>query len=567
MAATKLLTNRPGFVGGPQQPITARFDAGMFPAPIKGLDIRATLMQQDPATAVVLKNVLCRRFGVELRLGYQRWVSNIPGQVRSLMSYLPPRGPASTFQPKLFAASSNGNIYDVTLAQPEAFVPPVALALPGQVDPGELSWTNFATAAANYLVVCSAGVGVWTYDHTGGWVNRTPAINTNPTPNRAINFDFVMSWKNRLWFIDENTTTAYYLPVNVVQGNANRFEFGPLFIFGGDLKAMASWTLDAGDGIDDKLVLISAGGGILIYAGTDPDQAPAQFRVIGRWFTGKPTRGRRFLGKYGGDLTIITVNGIEKMSMLTEARGLMAPAGELGAYDPNFSRYMEKIARDISDTVDLPYWQLLHVPNQQITLITTPHNTAEDSLQYAFGSLSGGWSELVGIPMMSAEMHEGQLFFGTPDGKVCRGFTGMTDDFVPGTIAPPVADKPGLTVVADVQTAFVAMNNDNFHSKRPLMVMPMFLAPYPPSVKAQINTDWSVQAVPGSPAFNPAQLALWDIAKWDNAVWGGSGNFFQAWVGAEGLGTHASLRVSFTGGEGTILTSWKLAVEIGKGIL
>lgn len=541
----------------------------MFPAPIKGLDVRATLMQQDPATAVILRNVMCRRYGVELRRGYERWVSNIPGQVRSLMSYLPPRGPASTFLPKLFAASSDGNIYDVTTQRPNTFVPPVALALPGQVDPGELSWTNFATAAANYLVVCSAGVGVWTYDHVGGWVNRTAAINTNPVPNRAINFDFVMSWKNRLWFIDENTTTAFYLPVNVVQGNANRFEFGPLFIFGGDLKAMASWTLDAGDGIDDKLVLVSGGGGVLVYAGTDPDQAPAQFRIIGRWFVGKPARGRRFLGKYGGDLTLITVNGIERMSMLTEARGLLIPGNEIGSQDPSFSRYMEKIAADIRDTVDLPYWTLIHVPHQQIALVTTPHNNIEDTMQYAYGTLSGGWSEMVGMPMMSAEMHEGQLYFGTPDGKVNKAFFGMEDDFQPAFPAeiPPIVATPGRTVVADVQTAFVAMNNDNFHSKRPLMAMPMFLAPSPPAVKARVNTDWSFQSVDGSPVFNPNQLALWDIAKWDNAVWGGSGNFFQAWVGAEGLGTHASLRCSFTGGEGTIFTSWKLAVEIGKGIL
>lgn len=554
---TKIATSRPGFSGGPQTAIPAKFSAEMYPAPIKGLDVRATLMQQDPATAVVLKNVICRRFGVELRLGYQRWVSNIPGEVRSLMSYLPPRGVASTFVPKLFAASSNGNIYDVTDPQSEVFVPPVALALPGQVDPGELSWTNFSTAAANFLVVCSAGVGVWTFDHVGGWVNRTGSINTAPVAGRAINFDFVMSWKNRLWFIDENTTTAFYLPPNSVQGNADRFEFGPLFVFGGDLKAMASWTLDAGNGIDDKLVIVSGGGGVLVYEGTDP---ASNFRIIGRWFAGKPTRGRRFLGKYGGDLTIITVNGIEKMSMLTQARGLVEPGTELGSGDPSFARYMEKIAQDIRITVDQPYWTLIQVPYQQCILVTTPHNISTDSLQYVYGSWSGGWSELVGIPMLSAEMHEGLLFFGTKQGTVHKAFFGATDDLLQdGTL--------GKTVVAEVQTAFVAMNNNNFNSKRPLMAMPMFLAPSPPSVKAQVNTDWSFASIAGSPVFNPAQLALWDIAKWDVAVWGGSGNFFQAWIGAEGLGTHASLRCAFSGGEGTILTSWKLASEIGKGIL
>jgi hypothetical protein len=537
------------------QPQPQRYQGGMFPAPLKGLTTRYALSNQDPNTALVLRNVMCRRYGIELRRGYRRWLTNVPGEVRSLMSYLPPRGSGSTTPPKLFAGASDGRIYDATVQQPAGFTPPPAGTMLGQINPGVWSWTNFSAGGENFLVLCAAGVGVWTYDTVGGWVDRTPNITGGP----AINFDFVMVWKNRLWFITLNSNIAHYLPVLQVQGVASPFDFGPLLVFGGDVAAMASWTLDAGDGVDDKLVVVGRGGDVLVYEGTDPSDASA-FRIAGRWAVGRVPVGRRFMSKYGGDLAIINPNGIERMSQLTAARGLNVPAGELGGTE-DWVRYMENIARDVRQTGQRTFWQLVHVPGEQCALVITPHNTPQDSLQYVYGTLSGGWSEFNGPPMLSVEPHDGELYFGTADGKVMHMFFGSTDDALPdGTV--------GAQVIGQVQTSFVAMSNDEFHTKRPLMVMPMFVAPSAPSVKAQVNTDWSFQPVPGSPVYSPSALALWDAALWDNATWSGEGSFFNAWVGAEGLGTHCSLRMDFTGeSPGTIFTTWKLLAEIGKGVL
>jgi len=531
----------------------------MFPAPLKGLTVRYSLNNQDPNTALVLRNVLCRRYGVELRRGYRRWLSNIPGEVLSVMSYLPPRaGGGGSTLPRLWVGANDGNVYDATSLQATSYVPPVAQAIPGQVVPGMFSWTNFSAGGANFLVICAAGGGVWTFDAVGGWIDRTAAITGTPAGTVA-QFDFVMVWKNRLWFLARNSNIAWYLPTLSVQGAASSFDFGPLLVFGGDVAAMASWTLDAGDGIDDKLVVVGRGGDVLVYEGTDPSSA-SSFRVAGRWSVGRVPVGRRFMSKYGGDLAIINANGIERMSQLTSARGLNVPAGELGGTD-DWMRYMEHIAQDIRATYQSPFWQMVHFAGEQCAIVLTPHNTLRDALQYVYGTLSGGWSEFDSLPIVTLEAHDGELYFGTKDGKVMQMFFGSTDDSLSdGT--------PGTPVTAQVQTSFVAMNDDDFHTKRPLMAMPMFIAPSAPSVKAQINTDWSFQPVAGSPSYRPAVLAQWDSAKWDEAVWGGAGNFFNSWVGAEGLGTHCSLRMSFTGDSpGTIFTTWKLLAEIGRGVL
>lgn len=515
-----------------------------------GLDVSTPLTDQDPRSAVILDNFFIRRHGNELRPGSLRWTTNIPDTVLSLMSYNPPRGAGSAFLPILFAAAEDTNIYDVTSQSPEAFVPPVSVAMPGQIQPGVLSWTNFATAGTNYLVVCAAGGGVFTYDDVGGWVNVTALI-TTVVPGLSINFDFVMAWKNRLWFILNNTTKAFYLPTNSITGAAAEFDFGPLFIHGGDLRAMASWTVDGGDGIDDKLVLMAEGGDVLIYQGTDP-AAAATFAIVGRWFLGRPPSGRRFMSKYGGDLALITEYGVEYMSRVLQARSELDP--EAPRLDPA-RRFNEVIGQDVRASQG-NFWQLIWLPSEQSVIVTTPHIDPISGYQYCFSAMSPGWSRMVGMPMACAEEFEGALYFGTTEGTVLKAFYGTSDnELSDGT--------PGLPVVGALQTAFIAPNQDKVNLKRPVLVNLLFTGPQKPSLVVRINTEWTKQAVLGVPAFIDVVQSLWDVGLWDEALWSEEGYTWITWIGVEGLGVYASLRFNIQGGPRTIFTAWKLVYEPG----
>lgn len=532
---------------------THRFN--IHPAPVKGLDTSTPLMAQDPQTALILDNCFVRRYGSELRPGSLRWVTNLgglgtPSEVVSLMAYNPPRGPGSTFFPKLFAACVDGNIYDVTANQNEAFVPPISVTIPGQIVPGEFSWTNFSTLATNYLCICAAGGGYWTYDTVGGWINRTAAI-TGPGALAAPMFDFVWAWKNRLWFLQLNTADAWFLGTNAIIGNASNFDFGPLLTHGGELKAAASWTLDSGDGIDDKVVFIGGGGDVLVYEGTDPTSATT-FRIVGKWYVGRPPYGRRFMSKYGGDLTMVTEKGVEYMSRVLQARGELDPETQPKETARIFN---EVIGRDVRNTRLQRFWRFIALPSEEATILLTPHNKIKTGYQYVFNDLAQGWSRHVGMGMSCAEEFDGDLYYGTLDGTVLKAFHGTTDDQLSdGT--------PGRTVTGDIQTAYVD-GGDPMNLKRPQLVMPMFTAPGPPVVKLQINTEWNFKPVSGSPPYTTRDTALWDQALWDQAVWGGADNTFLVWVGVEGLGTHSSLRMSFIGPPRTTFTGWKYVYETG----
>lgn len=528
----------------------------LIPAPVFGLDSSRPLTDQDPRSATVMNNFIARRFGSELRGGYKRHTTNLGGvgtesPVATLMSYLPPRSAGSTFLSRLFAACENGNIYDVTSQTSEATVPGVAQAVAGQTEPGWFSHVNFATANTNYLCIASAGGGYWTYDNAGGWVNRTASVTGTAGANAT--FDFVMVWKSRLWFIGANSTLAWYLGVGAIAGAATSFDFGPLLTHGGELRAMASWTIDSGDGIDDKLVIAGAGGDILVYGGTDPTSV-STFGLIGRWYVGPPPSGRRFMGKYGGDLGIVCETGVEYMSRVLQAQGLLDP--ETVTSDSVSRRFNEAIGSAVRDTRGAKGWTALHVPQQEAVILITPYDTAATNLQFCFSTMPVAWTTFSGMPAQCAEVFEGAMYFGMLNGRIGKAFSADTDDEL-------TTGTAGVDVIGSMQTAFIAPNDDRMSLKRPLLIMPMVQSPEPPSLLAQVNTEWSSLATPGSPPFAPSGSSLWDVSLWDIAVWSGALNTYLLWIGATGLGCYMSLRLSLIGKRGTIFTSWKLVYEPG----
>lgn len=545
-----LIPVKPRSTPPPRVAQTAVQSFSMHAAPVHGLDASLPFTDQDPRTAQILKDAWCRRYGNELRKGYRRWLSNIPGEVRSVMSYMPPRGKGSATAPKLFAANNAGNIYDATTRQTEAFVPSVMQAVAGQIEPGRMSWTNFSTSATNYLCVVSAGAGYWTYDAAGGWVNRTASI--TGTSGANLNFDFVMVWKNRLWFIENNTNRAWYLPAGAVQGAAAAFDFGPLMVHGGDLRAMASWTIDAGDGLDDRLVLVGSNGDVLVYVGTDPSAA-ATFQLNGRWYIGQPPAGRRFMSEYGGDLAILCSTGIEYISHVVQGDSPKSIGLDTATA---FHRYMDKIGQEVTLTKTSHGWGILLLTSEEAMIITTPYIQGNPTKQYALNTFGNSWNEITNNPMLCADIHDGILFFGTSDGQVNQAFTGGSDgEKFDGTA--------GTVITVDLQSAFIPPNDDRMALKRMVLCMPMFIAPAAPNFLARINTEWQSESSIGSPAAIVESVSLWDVALWDEGLWGEGLRTYAQWVGTENLGCYASLRLTFTGQPGTIFTSWKLVYEPG----
>jgi hypothetical protein len=515
-----------------------------FQAPIKGIDVSQPLPGGNPLTALRLENLIPRVLGCQLRAGFSRWCSNMVGEIRTLMDFQPAVGDA-----QFFAASSDGNVYDVTTALPSASTPPIAFTDLGSLFDGEYSFVNFTTAAGvHYLVAVSEDSGMWVYDGTT-WTEIVAG--TAPMQIDGVDpavFDYVMIWKSRLWFIEANSTVAWYLPVGVIAGVATPFDFGSLLPHGGALAAMTNWTVDGGQGIDDNFVVISTMGDVLVYQGTDPDEA-STFKMVGIWFLGRVPIGRRFVTQYGSDVAILSERGICFLSELLRGQGFFENAANAGNINA-------QLALQVSTELSLRYWEIRFLPHEQLIIVNRP-TTPAGEYQWCYEVNNKSFCTSVGMPMHTINTFKGRTYFGDEIGNVWFGFDGNSDGAVDGIAG---ADLQGIVV-----TSFNAMG-EGVRVKRFLMVRPSFISASPPAFQAQLNPNWSFLLPGGAPTFVAAGQSLWNTGVWNTAVWSGETNSYEYWVGAVGTGRYASLAMRVTGLPDTIFVGWQALVEPG-GIL
>lgn len=501
------------------------------PAPIGGLNLRDPISAMSPIDAVTLDNMIPRQTGVEMRGGYQVHTNSILFPIKSVFSYNAPN-PANN---KLFAAA-NGKIYDVT-TNPAT----VAVALTNSTE-DYWSTTQFSTGGDTFLLCVSPGAGYWTYSTTSGWINRTPA----GLPTTTLKT--VSVWKQRVFFTCEADTRIYYFHnVNVVDGNTSPFTMGAQLRNGGYIAGLINWTLDAGVGIDDHLVVIGSQGDVAVWQGTDPQNAN-DFALRGIWYCGPVPKYGRFFTSFGGDVMILSDMGLVPLSKLVNGQFVETTPGPA-------QKIQTLLSPLVSDLISSPTWDIFIAPASEVMVIKVPNQVSGGYRQFAMNVNTASWCTFSGLPMHCTTILNGVLYFGTDDGTVCKGLYGSLDGVLQD-------DTGGSLVEGDVQTAFNAFDTPGL-LKRFGLVRPIFIAPEVPSVKARVNTQYAFTGVEGSPSFTNNSEALWDAALWNDAAWVGTANTYQAWVGTTGLGYYGSLRMKVRGASNTIFTSSHFLVDVG----
>lgn len=522
-----------------------------FGAPLRGIDVSQPLPGGDPMTAIRLQNLIPRVLGLQLRRGYTRWVSNLTGEVRSLLQYHP-----ANDNPHLFAATDSGDIYDVTSPTNAGVTPAPVETVAGGTPPGEWTSLNFTTdAGIHMLVAVCPGAGLFIYDGTtflevieGTGAGQIEGVNPKT-------FSFVTVYKKRLWFIEHDTTKAWYLPVGQVAGKATQFDFGAMFPNGGELVMLVNWTYDGGGGagagtggLSNKLVAIADQGDVLVYAGDDPDAA-AEFRVEGRWFVGRVPIGNRFASLYQSDVAILSERGMCFMSELMRGEGFFsnnAIAGNINS----------ELAVQIAGSLASRYWEIRFLPHEQLLIINVPEINS-DNLQWAYEVNNKAFCVLKGIPMLTVDTFDGRSFCGDAFGNVWWCFQGQSDGDVDGIAGK---DLQGQCI-----TAFSALG-EGIRVKRFLMARASFISDSAPGVQLKLNSEWNLNMPTGAATFVRGGDSQWDVGNWDAATWGGQGKTYEAWAGVTGVGRYGSLALQVRGAADTIFIGWQAVVEPG-GIL
>lgn len=476
-----------------------------IPAPTGGWDAISPLASMKPDRAIVLDNWIPRNGYVEGRSGFTEHGTGLgSGVVETILPY---HG-VSAATSKLFAAANN-IIYDVTVA-----------GAGSSSDTGYTSnrfqFVNFSTSAGKFLWVCN---GANAPRHWNGSAWATPSLTLSTvTTFTSADIIHVGAHQNRLWLTFKDSTIAGYLPVSSVAGTVTNFDLGGFFTKGGHLVGVGTWTRDAGAGMDDFAVFLSSKGQIAVYAGTNPADS-SDWLLVGVYDIGEPI-GRRSFTKVGGDLAIVTVDGVLPMSLaLQQDRGAVDKVAITG----RIKNAMNAAAQSYGTHFG---WELTPFAEKTVALLNVPVTEGSLQHQYVIETLTGGWARFTGWNMNCFGVYRGELYGGGNDGKVYKMFNGGLD---------------GTTDIDLIgQTAYNYMPQRGLE-KQWTQIRPLVTTDSNSELALALSTDFKDNGSLGTPPVSDVEAALYDLAVWDEDIYPVEDRTIAFWGTLGGFGRCASI--------------------------
>lgn len=539
----------PAFQRGPVgQP--ARAQVVSVSAPTGGDDSVSPGTEIPAGRSIFSYNLIGGEYGLRSRLGWREWVTGLDGEVRSLPNFAGSVADGSTS--RMFACTETG-IWDVSAST----ATPTEDVVFGSQDAlsGYGEHTAFTDASGNHwLIYCDETNGYYTYAETGATWTQVVRNDVGPGAGEIGGVDpadlvMPVTFANRLWFVKRDSQEAWYLPLNSLYGTAERFNFGTHFPHGGDLRCLAVWSIGGGDSIAARLIAVSGGGDVVIYEGIDPADADT-FRIVGTWYVGAVPVGRRLATNIGGDVAIMSSQGI-------------LPVSKLVLSDPNVERSVYstvQIANRFNqlqaDTANLRGWTMRLHPKDAALMVLVPVAVGQSSTQLAMSMITRGWHQYRDLPMgLCAEPWGGTLYFGTTDGRVC-----VNDGVVDGvTLADPNSySRINWSLLTAYSNAGTPLR------KRVQQIRVRILSQggaIPVNAEARYDLDLSEADAPS--ALSATGTDVWDAGLWDQAKWAGAYQVQTKTFGACGSGHVVALAIRGSTSSRMTLVNMDATLEVG----
>lgn len=451
-----------------------------FPAPIGGWNARDSLAAMAPTDAVTLQNWFPMPTYCEIRGGSIAWATGMTGNGKTLAIYSPLSGTN-----KMFGMTASG-IYDVTAA---GAVGAAALVRTN----GKHQWVNFGDGTSQWLIACN-GVDKPAYYDGATWTavdNVTVPALTGVTTTNLVG---VFMSKGRLFFIEKNKLKFWYLAAGAAGGALTAFDLSGVAKLGGYVMAGATWTVDAGDGPDDRVVFVTSEGEVLVYQGTNPSSA-ASWALVGVYYVGRPL-GRRCFQKYGGDVVLITENGTFPLSAAIQSNAIDFKQALSFKIENAFTAAARSYGSNFG-------WSAVVMPSREALIVNVP--LAEDGKhqQYVMNTITKAWCNFDGWNAEDFAVMNGELYFTSGTGTF-KAWTGQADlgaNIVAyGKMAFSYFGRPGLLKIIRLFRPILAVNG-------------------PLSYLIDVDVDFQDRTISGSATSSVGSAALWDTATWDGALW------------------------------------------------
>jgi hypothetical protein len=462
-----------------------------LPSPIGGWNVRDSIANMDTLDAVQLTNLFPSVNNVILRPGFTKYATGLPGEVETLIGY------SSGETNELFACVDT-EIYDVTLGG--------VVGAPVETGLSNAQWeyTNVTTPAGGYIYAVNGVDHPLLYDGAT-WFNPTITGVDDTT------FNNITIFKNQVWFTQKETLKAWYLPTLSIQGAANYIDMSSVAQLGGYLVAVGTWTIDAGYGVDDNLVFITSNGEVIVYAGTDPSNA-AKWALIGVWRTGKPV-GKRCLIKYGGDIVVLTYNGVYPLAASLQSSRLDPRIALSDKIQGAFAAATQAYGNNTG-------WQMIFDPKHNALTVNIPFGLGLQQ-QYVMNNITKAWCNFTNWAANCWEIYNNEPYFGG------NGFVGHAWD-------ESYADD-GANINTIAQQAFNYFESRGVKKYFTRARTSIFTSGAP-AVAIGMNVDFDLEDNTSAVQFTPTSAAIWDTSLWDQSTWGSANVINNNWQGITGIG-------------------------------
>lgn len=329
----------------------------------------------------------------------------------------------------------------------------------------------------------------------------------------SADMSYVWAYNERLYFTQNNSLSAWYLDVDSVGGDATEFPLIGVFDLGGSLLFGQRWSLESGGqgGLSDQNIFVSNQGEVAIYQGVNPEDA-ASWQLVGVYRIGRPL-GKHAFVRGGGDLAISTTVGLVPLSK----------AISLDVTALNVATVSYKIADAWNDAVQTRgpvNWRAGIWPEQKLAVVAPPDlQGASDPVIFVSNTETGAWARYTGWQALCLTVFQGQLYFGSPEGRVFKANAGGLDDGETyGGVVVPLFNDLGGAATAKIGTMARARTRANFGVVD----------------RIDILTDFNLSLPPPPDATPLTASNVWDEGVWGQSTWSATTASFvsQEWRSA-----------------------------------
>lgn len=302
---------------------------------------------------------------------------------------------------------------------------------------------------------------------------------------------FPFAYKNRLWFIKQDSFDLYYGDVQSIAGTLTKFGVGSFFKKGGKIIALASWTQDGGNGPDDQLCIFTDAGEVLVYSGTSPEAE--DWRLVGRYEIPEPINYKTIM-QVKGDVIVGTVAGYMPLSSVLSEFS----AQKVAVSNKIVNAILDKNFADNN-------WNCIYYSGQDRLIFNAPSSELGVSYEWHVLNLQNQtWSRFLGQDSLDFCCFGQEMFFCRNDG-IYKDNSGTTDN--------------GYAIKARIQHAY-----SDYGIKQKKKFNRINMRDVSSSIDEFYKFVWvdyneTLKTFLYNSSKNNEDLAKWDTSKWDEAKW------------------------------------------------